>query len=315
MTSLTGLFSLNLLRRREYKLLDSAVRRPPRTYRRFAFRICYYLLAILCSIAILLCFTAIASPSYTHPPAHYSSLRRKVSEHTSHGNIRNEKVFIAASLYDPTGKLAQGAWGSSILQLITLLGEENVFVSIYENEIEDKNKTRPRSSSSPESSAARLALEQLSSHIPCNKSILYETMDLDQLPTVVIPTTGEKRVKRITYLAETRNRALRPVNSNRNSNSDRDSEEMKLATRIRFDKLLFLNDVAFDPIDALQPLFSTNVDSNGIAQYRAAYAVDFINPFKFYDTYATRDLDGISWAYHFSHGSQVLAVKGAGKLS
>jgi hypothetical protein len=261
------------------------------------------LLAILCPIAILLCFTAIAYPSYTHPPAHYSSLRRKVSEHTSHGNIRNEKVFIAASLYDPTGKLAQGAWGSSILQLITLLGEENVFVSIYENEIEDKNKTRPRSSSSQESSAARLALEQLSNHIPCNKSILYETMDLDQLPTVVIPTTGEKRVKRITYLAETRNRALRPLNSNGNStgnsNSDSDSEEMKLATRTRFDKLLFLNDVAFDPIDALQLLFSTNVDSNGIAQYRAACAVDFINQFKFYDTYATRDLDGYSMGLPF----------------
>jgi hypothetical protein len=124
-------------------------------------------------------------------------------------------------------------------------------------------------------------------------------MDLDQLPTVVIPTTGEKRVKRITYLAETRNRALRPLNSNGNSNGNSDSEEMKLATRTRFDKLLFLNDVAFDPIDALQLLFSTNVDSNGIAQYRAACAVDFINPFKFYDTYPTRDLDGYSMGLPF----------------
>ncbi|KAL3444772.1 cryptococcal mannosyltransferase 1-domain-containing protein [Aspergillus insuetus] len=232
-----------------------------------------------------------AYPSYTHPPAHYTSLRRQVSqsEHPGRGNIRNEKVFIAASLYDPSGELARGAWGFSILQLITLLGEENVFLSIYENEIKNKDENGPpQSSTSKQSSAARLALEHLGHRVPCNKSIVYESLDLDQLPTVVIPATGEKRVKRITYLAETRNRALRPLDS------DRDGDET-----VRFDKLLFLNDVAFDPIDALQLLFSTHADSNGIAQYRAACAVDFINPFKFYDTYATRDHEGYSMGLPF----------------
>ena len=35
------------------------------------------------------------------------------------------------------------------------------------------------------------------------------------------------------------------------------------------------------------------------AQYRAACGVDFINPVKFYDTYATRDLEGYSMGLSF----------------
>ncbi|KAL3471620.1 cryptococcal mannosyltransferase 1-domain-containing protein [Aspergillus californicus] len=263
-------------------------------YQRFAFRLCYYFLIILFIIPILLCYTAVACPSYTYPPAHYSALRLRVSrsEHPGRGNIHNEKVFIAASLYDPTGELARGAWGSSIVQLITLLGEENVFLSIYENEIKDKDESGRRRDTDKKS-RGRLALAELSDRIPCNKSIVYESLDLDQLPSVTIPTTGENHVKRITYLAETRNRALRPLEN------DSDNDEMAMTVTTRFDKLLFLNDVAFDPIDALQLLFSTNADSNGITQYRAACAVDFINPAKFYDTYATRDQEGYSMGLPF----------------
>jgi hypothetical protein len=299
MASLAELFSFTSLRRREYHLLQPALRPPPRTYRRLAFRLCYYLLILLCTITILVCFTAAAYPSYTHPPAQYSSLRRQIlqSEQSGRGNIRNENVFIAASLYDPTGDLARGAWGASILQLIALLGEENVFVSIYENEIKHKEEHGPRGNTRQQTSSAKLALQDLSARIPCNKSIVYERLDLDQLPAVVIPATGEKRVKRITYLAETRNRALRPLDSSIDSNSY--SDETRTTTTTHFDKLLFLNDVAFDPIDSLQLLFSTHADSNGVAQYRAACAVDFINPFKFYDTYATRDQEGYSMGLPF----------------
>ena len=48
-----------------------------------------------------------------------------------------------------------------------------------------------------------------------------------------------------------------------------------------FDKLLFINDIMFTPMDAVQLLFSTNMDSSGRTQYGAAYAVDFIDPFRF----------------------------------
>ncbi|KAL3465444.1 cryptococcal mannosyltransferase 1-domain-containing protein [Aspergillus heterothallicus] len=270
--------SLRYPRRGDYEPLDSTstpltTPLPPtrRCIRRLR-RIPYYL-AIFCAIiAALAALTFTFFPSYTHPPAHYTALREQVrnapSPQSGRGNPHNEKVFIAASLYDPTGELAGGHWGASILELIDLLGEENVFLSVYENDSGDAGET---------------ALSGLDDRVACNKSLVFEHLDLDELPTIKIPD-GAHRVKRISYLAETRNRALRPLEN----------------SSITYDKLLYLNDVAFDPLDALQLLFSTNVNEHsGKAEYRAACAVDFINPFKFYDTYATRDLEGFSMGVPF----------------
>ncbi|KAG2414253.1 hypothetical protein HFD88_003444 [Aspergillus terreus] len=237
----------------------------PSCYRRLLLRrSCFFLHAFVGIILALLILTSIFRPSYTRPPPHYVALRDSVSQSQSpsgRGNPRNEKVFIAASLYDSHGELAGGEWGTRLLRLIDLLGEENVFVSIYENDSGAEGES---------------ALRGLEDQIPCNSSIVFEEhFDLDSLPRVTIPG-GSARVKRVQFLAEARNRALRPLDE-----SDQ-----------RYDKLLYLNDVIFDPVDAVQLLFSTNVDDKGIAQYRAACAVDFLNPFKFYDTYATRDLQG-----------------------
>jgi hypothetical protein len=63
-------------------------------------------------------------------------------------------------------------------------------------------------------------------------------------------------------------------------------------TGMQFDKLLFINDVVFDPKDAADLLFATNIGADGKTQYHSACAMDFINPFKFYDTFATRDSEG-----------------------
>jgi hypothetical protein len=61
---------------------------------------------------------------------------------------------------------------------------------------------------------------------------------------------------------------------------------------VHFDKLLYVNDVVFDLIDAANLIFSTNVDETGKAKYDAACAADFIDPFKYYDTFTTRDDQG-----------------------
>lgn len=250
--------------------LISASARPSCLRRILLRRACFYLHAIVGIILALLILTAILRPSYTRLPPHYTALRSAVSHSSAsgRGNPGNEKVFIAVSLYDRGGKLAQGQWGSTVLRLIDLLGEDNVFLSIYEND------------SGPEGESALRALEK---QVSSNKSVIIEEhFDLSNLPRVTIPG-GSKRTKRIDYLAEVRNRALRPL------------EESKT----QYDKLLYINDVLFDPIDALHLLFSTNVDDNGIAQYRAACAVDFSNPFKFYDTYATRDVQGYGMGLPF----------------
>jgi len=90
-------------------------------------------------------------------------------------------------------------------------------------------------------------------------------------------------MKRIAFLSEVRNRALRPLES----------------SSTQFDKLLFINDVLFDPVEAVQLLLSTNIDAHGRTQYGAVCAVDFINAFKFYDYFATRDLEGYEMGMQF----------------
>ncbi|KAG7005547.1 hypothetical protein G7Y79_00019g047270 [Physcia stellaris] len=221
-------------------------------------------------IIVLITLTAIFRPSYTNPPAHYASLRKRIiaSEDYGRGNSDNQKIFIAASIYDKRGHLVNGAWGRSVLELLNILGNRNTFLSIYEN---DSGKE------------AQEALEDFGKKVQCNSALVYEEhMPLDNIPKVTLPD-GSKRTKRIAYLAEVRNKALKPLE---------DSD-------ISYDKVLFLNDVIFDPIDAAQLLFSTNANDHGKSSYHAACAVDFINPFKFYDTFATRDFEGYSMGVPF----------------
>ncbi|KAJ5349685.1 hypothetical protein N7541_007412 [Penicillium brevicompactum] len=243
----------------------------PSCSRRFCIRRCCYIHVVVGIVFVLALLTSILFPSYTHPPAHYATLRESVlgGSYSGRGNPRGEKVFIAASLYDSGGELARGQWGEQLVDLIDLLGHDNVFLSIYENDSGDEGER---------------ALRELEEKVRCPKSIVSEKhLDPKTLPTVTIPG-GSNRIKRIEYLAQVRNKALQPLT---------DLPDMK------FDKLLYMNDILFHPIDTVQLLFSTNANEEGIAQYRAACAVDFDNPFKFYDTYATRDLEGYSMGLPF----------------
>ncbi|KAI9796664.1 MAG: hypothetical protein M1835_003460 [Candelina submexicana] len=235
-------------------------------------RLCVLQAAVFAVIFALAIFTAIFRPSYNNPPGHYNSLRDLVGRSSKSGraNRNNERIFIAANIIDED--LIRGAWGDAVLGLIDLLGEQNVFLSVYEND------------SGPKVTAA---LQLFEKQVKCNSSIISEHLSLEDIPSITLPS-GEQRVKRVAYLAEVRNRALRPLDATR-------AREFNEHTTIdtQFDKLLFLNDVVFSPLDAAQLLFSTNFDyRNGRTRYRAACSVDFINPFKFYDTYATRDLGG-----------------------
>lgn len=234
-------------------------------------RCCLILGAIVGIICALLVFTNLFAPSYLNPPAHYHVLRSRIllSSNSGRGNPDKRKIFIAASLYDKGGRLVNGAWGNAVLELINILGSENVYLSIYEND------------SGPD---AHDALEAFKQKLQCPHTLVFdEHISLNDIDHVTLPD-GSRRVKRIAYLAEVRNRALRPLDE---------------PSAIKFDRLLYLNDVTFDPIDATQLLFSTHANSQGKADYLAACAVDFINPFKFYDTFATRDLEGYSLGVPF----------------
>ncbi|AEO69092.1 glycosyltransferase family 69 protein [Thermothielavioides terrestris NRRL 8126] len=232
--------------------------------------VCFKYLAPV--IAAVLVLVPIFAPSYLHPPAHYRELEARCRGDAAEpgcANPSNEKVFIAISLYDRGGHLAGGPWGKALLNLIHLIGPSNAYLSIYEND------------SGPEAAAA---LEELQRQVPCNHSIVNDPhVDMRLIPNVTMPD-GTQRTKRIAYLSEVRNRALRPL--------DRVGGEHDGI--VPFDKILFLNDIAFRPVDAAHLLFSTNIGPDGRTRYLSACALDYRTMFLFYDLYAQRDADGYS---------------------
>jgi ZIP family zinc transporter len=93
-------------------------------------------------LLFLVVFTSIFFPSYTVRPAHYKELRQRALNSTIPGraNPHNEKVFIAAALTEDKGHLTSGGWGRSVLQLVDLLGPDNVHLSIYEDNADAETK-------------------------------------------------------------------------------------------------------------------------------------------------------------------------------
>ncbi|KAI0386507.1 glycosyltransferase family 69 protein [Hypomontagnella monticulosa] len=227
-----------------------------------------YAIIVVC---VLVVGTPIFAPSYTRLPQHYKDLESRCKgplRQSGCANANNEKIFISVSLYDKEGHLANGFWGESLLELVHLLGDENVFVSIYEND-------------SGKDGAA--ALESLRRQLRCKNYIVNDLhVPISDFPTVMLPD-DTPRVKRLAYLSEMRNRALRPL----------DRFDPSMGT-IQYDKILFLNDIAFHPMEAAHLLFSTNADEDGQAKYLSACAMDWWTPLKFYDLYVTRDYEGYS---------------------
>ncbi|OBT63041.1 hypothetical protein VE03_08182 [Pseudogymnoascus sp. 23342-1-I1] len=167
-------------------------------------------------------------------------------------------VYIAANIIN--ADLITGAWGESLKDLVDLIGKDRVYVSIY--------------------GGPTAALKTLESKLDCDNSLVSEEddpIDLDALPHITL-SNGKQRTKRITFLAEVRNKAMEPLNTLDKA----------------FDKVLFINDVFFSAADAARILWGTNVNAQGVSEYKAACSMDFINSWKYYDTFATRDFEGYS---------------------
>lgn len=108
----------------------------PRRKKRSAIRLVFWTVFCFPYVCLFLVLVAaIFFPSYTVLPAHYDELRQRAlaSDFPGRANPHNEKVFISASLYEHEGHLTSGRWGSAVLELIDLLGPNNVHLSIYED--------------------------------------------------------------------------------------------------------------------------------------------------------------------------------------
>jgi len=115
-------------------------------------------LVILPSLAVvIILLVAALYPSYTHPPHHYNVLRAHALMSTEPGriNVLGEKIFIASSIYDKQGRLASGPWAQNLLDLVDLLGPENVFLSVFEDDPD---------------SLARTSLERFSKRVICGST-------------------------------------------------------------------------------------------------------------------------------------------------
>lgn len=112
------------------------------------------LVAMPSLVVAFILLAAVFYPSYSHPPHHYNVMRSKALKSTEPGrvNIHKEKIFIASSIYDKQGELASGPWAQNVLDLVDLLGPENVFLSIFEDDPDE---------------LARASLEQFSKQIKC----------------------------------------------------------------------------------------------------------------------------------------------------
>ena len=193
--------------------------------------------------------------------------------------VQNQKIFVVAQLWT-NAQLISERWGHSLLDLVRVLGKENVYVSILESGSLDNTKE---------------VLKQLDDVLEQNNiphtTILDPTTHADEISvgpfddqgnpregwiqTTSVGTQWEKELRRIPYLARLRNRALRPLFNVRDEQGQ------------KFDKILFISDVVFRPQDVLT-LLATNQGS-----FSAACAMDFHLTPAIYDTFVLRDTEGL----------------------
>ncbi|KAE9367434.1 glycosyltransferase family 69 protein [Stipitochalara longipes BDJ] len=181
--------------------------------------------------------------------------------------VVNEKetVFIAANIIDED--LVRGAWGQTIVELVQAIGVERTFVSIYGGPTDALAELDER--------LEGIGLQKGNRRVVSEERV---PVDVDAIGKTKLPS-GSERVERISFLAEVRNMALRPLESSKG----------------KWDKVLFINDVFFDVDGALRLLWGSDGEGeNGRAETKAVCAADFIESWKYYDTFATRDTEGYS---------------------
>ena len=139
--------------------------------------------------------------------------------------LPNQRIFIA-SLHWNSEVLLRSHWNNAIVELARLLGPENIHISIYESGSWDDTK------------GALSVLDHDLEKLGVPRTIaLAETTHFDELaktpgPGWIHTSGGKTELRRIPYLARLRNTALKPL------------EELE-KSGIRFDNILFLNDVVF----------------------------------------------------------------------
>lgn len=199
--------------------------------------------------------------------------------------LRNEKIFIA-SIHRNSEKILPD-WNEAIVSLAKTIGPENVFVSVYENGSWDKTQSMLKD------------LDKQLEALSVGRNITLDSQSRAKLLAGppkeresgwVKTPQGRTELRRIPYLAKLRNFSIAPL------------YELK-KQGMRFDKILFLNDVIFTTKDILSLIQTVSGDCS------AACSMDYSRPPDFYDTFALRDSSGQEalmqkWPYFRSRQSR-----------
>ncbi|OMJ12766.1 Alpha-1,3-mannosyltransferase CMT1, partial [Smittium culicis] len=146
-----------------------------------------------------------------------------------------------------------------ITQELTLvfkhLGPENVFLSIYENNSEDKTK------------------ELLNDFKVSLKNLGFRFL------IITDNATRPEIYHRIEYLAGLRNKALDPL-----------SEETRLG--YKYDKIIFINDIIFCKNDILELIYQSDLQKSDITVPIDIFVTGKPEHLEYRDTWVGRDLNG-----------------------
>lgn len=140
-----------------------------------------------------------------------------------------ERIFIASTHWNNEIVL-RSHWNTAILNLVQSLGAENVYVSVVESGSYDNTK------------GALIELDYYLAQLGINRTIsLSEASHLDAISREpeeqeegwVDTPRGRRELRRIPFLSRERNESLKPLAG------------LKTEFGLKFDKILFLNDVVF----------------------------------------------------------------------
>jgi hypothetical protein len=193
----------------------------------------------------------------------------------------SEKVFIAGLPWN-NEIILRTHLINQIRDVVHALGIQNVFISIYENGSYDGTKDALRDLHRDLEALgvrSRFVLDETSHEDIVNARPTSPTEGWIKIEKSGFEKFGINRgdfaLRRIHYLAQLRNKVFEPL-----------AELGKKGEK--FDKVLFLNDVAFTADDVMTLLQTRH------GKYAAACTLDFESPPDFYDTFALRDSNGYS---------------------
>lgn len=205
-------------------------------------------------------------------------------------HLGKEKIFIA-SIHWNNEAILRSAWSSAVIELAKEIGAGNVYISVLESGSWDDSKGALRELD------ASLEDAGISRKIVLDNTTHEEEINRVPGPSGWIKTPrGKTELRRIPYLAELRNRAMEPF--------------YELEKKgLKFDKILWLNDVVFDNLD-VRTLLATRD-----GEFAAACSLDFAKLGQFYDTFALRDANGQNklmkrWPYFRSATSRQKLMRG-----